>query len=375
MGVRNKMGWLYKQRGRGGQPGRIWWIKFYVNGRPVRESTSTEKETEARRILKERLGRVATGQPILPRADRVRYEEVAQDLRQHYQTTGSRNLDEAEYRIQQIDRFFVGKRIAAIGPADVTAYVAKRQGEGVSNGTINRELAMLNRLLRLAYENGKLLRLPVIRELKENGPRQGFFEREQFGAVRRHLRLDLQVAAAIAYTLGWRMQSEVLKLERRQLDLEAGTLRLEPGTTKNDEGRLAYLTPELKSLLAAQVERVKALERGTERIIPYVFPHFSGKLVGQRLQDFRRAWQTACRKAGVPGKFRHDFRRTAVRNMVNAGIPERVAMKISGHRTRSIFDRYHIVSPGDLQEASRKLTGITTGITEGFPVDARPVSV
>ena len=79
-------------------------------------------------------------------------------------------------------------------------------------------------MLKVAYENGKLMRMPVIRKLKEAAPRQGFFEREQFQAVRRHLPEDLQVAATIAYTFGWRTQSEVLALERRQLDLKAGTL-------------------------------------------------------------------------------------------------------------------------------------------------------
>ena len=369
------MGQLYKQKNRDGTPGRIWWVKYYVNGRPVRESTDTEKEGEARRFLKAREGRVATGQPILPRADRVRYEEIAQDLRQHYQATGTRGLDEAESRLRHLDAFFRSRRVAGIGPAEISAYVVKRQGEGAANGTINRELGVLNRMLRLAYESGKVLRLPVVHKPKENGPRQGFFEREQYEAVRRHLRPDLQVATAIAYAFGWRTQSEVLTLERRQVDLDAGTLRLEPGTTKNDDGRLVYLPPDLKAQIAAQVERVRAVERQTGRIIPYLFPHLSGRLKGRRIKDYRKAWDTARRKAGVPGKLRHDFRRTAVRNMVNVGVPERVAMTVTGHKTRAVFDRYHIVSPGDLQDVARKLAGITTGITAQGALDSRSLSV
>jgi hypothetical protein len=99
---------------------------------------------------------------------------------------------------------------------------------GAANGTLNRELAILSRMLRLAYENGKLLRVPVIRKLKEADPRSGFFEPEQFASVRKHLPDDLQAAVTVAYTFGWRMQSEVLALERRHLDLDAGTLRLDP---------------------------------------------------------------------------------------------------------------------------------------------------
>lgn len=139
------------------------------------------------------------------------------------------------------------------------------------------------------------------------------------------------------------------------------TVVLEPGTTKNDEGRLVYLPPDLKTHLASQLERVRALERQTGRVIPSLFPHLRGRFKGQRRCDFRRAWATACLKAGLAGMLRHDFRRTAVRNLVNAGVPERVAMTVTGHKPRAVFDRYHIVSPGDLQDVARKLTGTFSG--------------
>lgn len=359
------MGQLY-------QRGRIWWIKYYVNGRPVRESAGTEKAKAAERFLKIREGRATAGMPLLPRVDRIRYDEIAADLREHYRTTGSRDVVEAEKRFKHLDGFFRGMRVAGIGGAEATAYVAQRQRQEAANGTVNRELAVLTKMLRLAYENRKLLRLPVIRKLKEGAPREGFFEKDAFLSVRKHLAEDLQVAVALAYGLGWRMQSEVLSVERRQLDLDAGTLRLEPGTTKNDEGRTVYLTPELKTALAAQVARVEALQRRLGRIIPWLFPNLRGAkqpnvgrrrvpVLGERRRDFRRAWTTACRKAGCPGMLRHDFRRTAVRNMVNAGVPERVAMQVTGHRTRSVFDRYHIVSPADLQDVARRMTGTIAG--------------
>ena len=168
------------------------------------------------------------------------------------------------------------------------------------------------------------------------------------------------------------MQSEVLSLQRRQVDLEAGTLRLEPGTTKNDEGRVVYLPVASKAAVVSQLNRVDALQRRQGRIIPWVFPHLTGATVpnvgrrrthvlGDRRGDFRKAWLRASRAAGCPGMLRHDFRGTAVRNMVNAGVAERVAMQVTGHRTRSVFDRYHIVSPSDLQDVARRLSGTISG--------------
>ncbi|PYN45042.1 MAG: site-specific integrase [Candidatus Rokuibacteriota bacterium] len=373
------MGSLYRPKLRGLGYSRIWWCKYYVDGRPIRESTGIASDTEtapaeARRFLKVREGAVATGQPVLPRVDRIRYEELAADLRRYYQTTGKRRMKEAETRLRRLDKFFVGYRVAAISPSTISAFVEGRQKENAANATINRELATLRRMLRLAYKGGKLLRLPVFEMLKERAPREGFFERDQYESVRRRLRPDLQVATMISYTFGWRTQSEVLTLERRHLDLEAGTLRLDPGMTKNDEGRIVYLTPELKALLATQLNRVETLQRRTGKIIPYLFPHLSGRRAGARRRDFRKAWTTACEKAGVAGRIRHDFRRTAVRNMVNAGVPERVAMKVTGHKTRAVFDRYHIVSPADLQDVARRLAGTFSGTSHLPEVDPRLVT-
>lgn len=173
-------------------------------------------------------------------------------------------------------------------------------------------------------------------------------EPAQFEAIRRRLPEDLQAAVTIAFTYGWR-RDEILTLERRQLDLEAGTLCLDVGTTKNDDGREVDVTDELRVLLAAQVARVQALERQLGRVIPYLFPHLRGAralrpggqrrapVLGEPMRDIRRAWATACRAAGVPGLLKHDLRRSVVRRMVNGGMSERVAMSLTGHKTRAVF--------------------------------------
>jgi integrase len=151
------------------------------------------------------------------------------------------------------------------------------------------------------------------------------------------------------------------------------TLRLDPGQTKTDEGRVVYCTPELAGLLAVQVARVQALSRAINQVVPWLFPHLAHPHRGRQRRDFRKAWRTACTAAGYPGMLRHDFRRTAVRNMVNRSIPERVAMTITGHKTRAVFDRYHIVSPTDLQEAARKLAEPGSATITATPGQVTPI--
>jgi len=90
-------------------------------------------------------------------------------------------------------------------------------------------------------------------------------------------------------------------------------------------------------------------------ICPWVFNRSNRKVKGKRITTFIKAFRAACTKAGCPGRIPHDLRRTAVRNLVRAGVPERVAMQMTGHKTPSVFERYNIVSECDLVEAARKL--------------------
>lgn len=255
--------------------------------------------------------------------------------------------------------FFGHLRVATITTADINRYIARRQEEQAANATINRELSALKRALTLLVQGGQLLAKPHIPMLLEDNVRQGFFEREPFEAMRAHLPTELRPLITVAYITGWRVQSELLGLEWRQVDRKACIIRLEPGTTKNRHGRTFDYSevPEVKTTIDdrwAEHERLRL----AGRLCPLVF-HRSGR----RIRDFRHAWGAACTAAACPGRLIHDLRRTAVRNLVRAGVPERTAMTISGHKTRSVFDRYDIVSEADIREAGRRLATLTGTIS------------
>ena len=144
------------------------------------------------------------------------------------------------------------------------------------------------------------------------------------------------------------------RLEWRQVDFGAGEVRLDPGKTKNGEGRTFPMTRDLRELMDRHRAITETLQRRLKVVCPRVFHR-----AGQPIKSFRVAFRTACTEAGCSGRVLHDFRRTAVRDLVRAGIPERVAMQMTGHKTRSVFERYNILSAGDLSEAAKRLDAVT----------------
>jgi integrase len=189
-----------------------------------------------------------------------------------------------------------------------------------------------------------------MRKLSEKGnARQGFFEKADFDKMLMHLPIYLKGFAKFAYYSGWR-RGEVSSLLWADIDLAAKVIRLRPEHSKTREPRMVALEGELWNVMAERgASREYENPAKTIGVSRYVF-HRKGEPIG----DIRKSWGAACKQANIEGKIFHDFRRTAVRNMIREGVPERVAMAISGHRTRAIFDRYNIVSEDDLRMAMKK---------------------
>jgi len=218
-------------------------------------------------------------------------------------------------------------------------------------------------MFTLAVRSGKLLTRPHIELLPEHNARQGFFEPEQLQAVLRHLPEDVRPVVEFAALTGWRVTSEVLTREWRHVDFQSGEVRLDRYESKNKEPRVFVMTRELRALLEKQHAEHERLKKKNQ-VCPSVFFRMvalgrKGPLRPRPIKTISKAFKTACRKAGCPGRILHDLRRTAVRRFVRSGIPERVAMQLTGHKTRSVFERYNIVSDGDLREAARKLDAAT----------------
>lgn len=357
------MGTIYRQKGR-----HHWQLKYYRNGVPIYESSGTKDYDEAKRTLAKREGKIADG-ALLQRPGRLRFKDAAEAVVRDYRLNGKRTLADLERRLTlHLLPFFGDRRMIALTTPEIRAYTDQRLSEGATPASINRELAIVKRAFSLAMKDGTLVQKPHVPMLAERNVRTGFFERHDFEAVRKQLPADLRPLFTVAYVTGWRWQSELLPLQWRQVDREAGILRLDPGATKNDEGREFVFAPlpEVVETITNLWRQHQRLAR-TGRLVPHVF-HRDGQ--PWRPTAVYRAWRAAATAAKVPGRLPHDLRRTAVRNLVRAGVSEKIAMLMTGHKTRSVFDRYDIARTEDLRQAAEKLATVTATVTA--PARRRP---
>jgi len=287
--------------------------------------------------------------------------ELLDDLVTDYQVNG-KSLDWVRGVVRvHLRPFFGAMKPGNVGTDQRNAYITARQKPTVrilakgkkrniraaANGTINRELALLHHAFVLGYNATprKVSEVPRFGTLKEAAPRKGFFENDEFIAVRRALPEEIRPVTTFGYYTGCR-KGEILGLQWNQVDLSECEVRLEPGETKNDEARIIPLVPELREML-------RMLKQTRDLYFPESQWVFSR--AGEPIRKFDWSWNKACTAAGVPGRLFHDLRRTGVRNLVRAGVPEAVAMKISGHKTRAVFERYNVIDTKDLKDAARKL--------------------
>ena len=274
------MGSIYRR-------GAVYWVKYFRNGKPYRESSRSDKETDAKRLLRKREGEISEGKIPGIHFDKVKFDDLSDNFLTDYRINGRKSIARAERSVRQLKTFFGGFKVTNITTPRIQSYIERRIEQGMLNATINRELAALKRIFNLGLQQTppKVDRVPHIPMLQENNVRKGFFEHVDFINLREVLPSYLRGFVTFAYKTGWRV-SEITELTWSQVDLENSIVRLESGTTKNNEARTVYLDDELKAVFLNQKNRQKELGK----ISHYVF---TNELGSDNIKAFRGAWAKA----------------------------------------------------------------------------------
>jgi integrase len=331
--------------------GDVVWIEFWHRGKQCRESTGQTGragERAADKLLKKRWQAIGQGRFVGPSEERVLLTALLDAVKVDYEVNGRRSGWTLAYRLKPLRVTFAGERAVDVTEERIARYTQARLTEGYAPASVNRELAVLRRAFRLAVRQKRISVAPVITMLVENNARQGFVEPATFLEITKHLTSPLDDVARFGYLTGAR-KNEVLTLAWANVDRARGVVTISREHSKNAEPRIIALT----AVLAAIIERrwkARTISRPDGTILADLVFHRKGCPVG----SFRKAWASACKAAGVPGLLFHDLRRSAVRNFERAGVSQAVAMKITGHKTASVYRRYRIVDERDVREALAK---------------------
>jgi integrase len=274
--------------------------------------------------------------------------ELMDRVERDYRINDRKSLRTQLIHIAHVRRLLGDRSAVRLKTDDIEEYKDKRKEEQAANQTINNELSALG----AGYTLAEIKDRPEIRKLEVHNVRKGFFEHQEYLAQLAALPEYLKNVFRFGYKSGWR-KGEILPLEW-ELNYEGAILRI--FDSKNDEGRVLPLVGELKEIIH---EQLAARVPGC----PYIF-HRNGKKIAN--STFDRDWLVACAVSQIkkPAHFHkksgttpctnphfHDLRRTRVRNFRRAGVSQTEAMKITGHKTLSVFERYNITNEKDIEEA------------------------
>ncbi len=335
-----------------------WWIKYHKNGQVFRESSGSEKHADAERLLKRRLGEIVTGKFAGLGPERITVSQLLADLLVDYELHERHSLPMTEKRVSKnLSPAFGCIRAADLSSKHINAYILKRKDEGAAAATINRELELLLRSFRLALSSDPPLvtRVPKIEMLPEDNIRTGTLDHGGYLRCRDTFPPHYRLLLVVGYHTGAR-EGELLSA--RWTGVTDGQIRLEAPTTKTKKARALPVYGEMKHWL--EMARQECDLKYPD--CPWVF-----QVNGARMTFNWRTWNNLCRLAGVPGLLFHDLRRTALTNMIAAGISEKEAMEVSGHQTRKTFERYHIVSDRNLRRVAARMEEYLLDTLSGTP--------
>ena len=322
--------------------GKTWWIRYQVPGeqKERRESSGSAKKSDAVRLLHNRLKDIddRTLAPGKPTVGQLLQLYLADQRRQ-----GRKSYRQAEGYVRlHLDPVFGKCPVDDLTSQMINAFIDQKLAKPYKKASVNQFLRALRRSFNLGLRaKPPLVHVaPHISLLTENNVREGFLSDEEYHRLRNLLPYHQQMLLVLGYHWGMR-KGELVKLRWDQVDWSQGLVRLERNQTKGKQARVAPIYGDLPGWLD-----LAYAARTCETIIEYA---------GHPIIETKTAWHKGTIEAGLPGLHVHDLRRTAVRNMVRAGIPEKQAMLISGHKTKAIFMRYDIVDESDIQNAGRKL--------------------
>jgi integrase len=334
-----------------------WYAKYYVNGKPVEIATETGDYDEAVAILRDKMAGLASAQAYSDRPERVRMNQLFDLVIEVGRLKGNASQDDVELIIKNRLRPRFGAMLAQrVTNAEIRKYIGERRGEkkdtksavkSFANATINKELAYLRRAFKLgASETPPLvIHIPRFEMLDTSANvREGLLSHDQYRKVRDLLQPHGRIALVLGYHTGARA-GELRQILKDRIDFKASRISLPGVTTKSGRPRHLPIYGDMR----AEIEM--AISKGS-RECPYLI-QCDGQQVTK--SGWKKNWRTACKTAGISTALFHDLRRTALTNMIEAGFSEKEAMEISGHRTRYVFDRYHIVSDRRLKEMASKL--------------------